>query len=436
VSTLPDDPDATYLPERYRQQVKTKKQRRIYKKLVIAAGVIVIIIVAYVLLSSMLLLPQPYNPLKSPVTTLPTTGEKNPAPEMNVTVTVTPGYILGTGISTLNSADVMTLNDAVSFLRLDFPEKTYELISANLTDRYAGHRLYEFTIHAADSPAGTGILVFEDAVSGDPFTPGQENARITAEQAKDLAGKTFPTLHPDQVRVRYSAIPNAGRIWDFSFVLGTSTILRGSIDTETGLISSYTRTLQKLGRPALPVLEMPDAQKIAERYISDQNGPVAVNTSGGTYSPLGSPSDPVAGQYLFPFSRIVNGIPCDDDGFVIGVDSVTGEVTVYERNWSAPDNAFSVAAEPFVLKREATFTVLQRAKETFPASVDGLRIVYAEIRWKDQHPYGVSPRPGSIPLAWKVGFEDDIIRANRSAQPALAWVDAQTGKILDFQYRH
>jgi hypothetical protein len=159
VSTLPDDPDATYLPERYRQQVKTKKQRRIYKKLVIGAGVIVIIIVAYVLLSSMLLSPQPFNPLKSPVTPLPTTGEKTPAPEVNVTVSVTPGYILGTGISTLNSADVLTLNDAVSFLRLDFPEKTYELISANLTDRYAGHRLYEFTIHAADSPAGTGILV-------------------------------------------------------------------------------------------------------------------------------------------------------------------------------------------------------------------------------------------------------------------------------------
>jgi len=68
--------------------------------------------------------------------------------------------------------------------------------------------------------------------------------------------------------------------------------------------------------------------------------------------------------------------------------------------------------------------------------VSGLRIVSAEIKWKDQHPYGVTPRPGSIPLAWKVVFDDDIIRTNSSAKPAVAWVDAQTSSILDFEYQH
>ncbi|MDP2797833.1 MAG: hypothetical protein Q8N94_10030 [Methanoregula sp.] len=68
MSTRPDDPDATYLPERYRQQVKAKKQRRIYKKLGAAGIVIMVFIVAYLLLISMLPVPLPSNPLKSPVT--------------------------------------------------------------------------------------------------------------------------------------------------------------------------------------------------------------------------------------------------------------------------------------------------------------------------------------------------------------------------------
>jgi hypothetical protein len=80
--------------------------------------------------------------------------------------------------------------------------------------------------------------------------------------------------------------------------------------------------------------------------------------------------------------------------------------------------------------------VLQKAQETYPALASGLRILSAEIRWKDQHPAGITPRPGSIPLGWKIEFDDDIIRANSSAEPAVAWVDVQTGSILDFEYRH
>ena len=158
--------------------------------------------------------------------------------------------------------------------------------------------------------------------------------------------------------------------------------------------------------------------------------------SEGRYFPLGSPSDPVAGQYVFIYNRIVNNIPCEDDGFIVGVDSVTGDITAYERHWNAPDNAFSVASEALVLKREATYAVLKQAKETYPESLNGLRIISADIKWKDPHLPGVTPRPGSIPLAWKVTFDDDIIRANNSAIPAVAWLDAQTGSILDFLYRH
>ncbi|MDP2797834.1 MAG: hypothetical protein Q8N94_10035 [Methanoregula sp.] len=363
--------------------------------------------------------------------------EQPTAPVVNVTIAVTPGFVLGTGISTLHSPDMLSLDKAVSILREEYPAETCTLISANLTDRYSGQMLYEFIIQpGVSSSIETRFVVFIDAVTGDPYTQGQENTRITQRQAQDLARKAFPGIQPDRVRVRYSASPESGRTWNFALIKGNTPILTGTMDAETGLISSFTQTIQKVGRPAGPVIGMPAAQKIADHYISGQNDPVAVNLSEGWYFPLGSPSDPVAGHYVFIYNRIVNDIPCEDDGFITGVDSVTGEITAYERHWSAPDNAFSVTSEPLVLKREATFAVLRQAKETYPESVSGLRIVSAEIRWMDQHPSGVIPRPGSIPLAWKVTFDDDIIRTNSSAKPAIAWLDAQTGSILDFKYQH
>jgi hypothetical protein len=437
VSTRPDDSDATYLPERYWQQVRAKKQRRIYKQLLTAGIVIVVFIIAFFLLNGILQVPQLSTPIKSPVTPSLPTGEQNLPFVVNVTTAVTPGYETETGISALHSPDMLSLNNAVSFLRMDFPAETYTLISVNLTDQYSGHMLYEFVIQPVDrSLTGTPFTVYDDAVTGEPYTPGQENARITMEQAQDLARKAFPGIRSDQIRVRYSASPESGRIWNFALIKGTTPILTGTMDAETGLISSFTQTIQNVGRAVGPVLDMTDAQKIADTYISGHNGPVAINMSDSGYFPLGSPSDPVAGHYVFIYNRIVNNIPCEDDGFIMSVDSETGEIIAYERHWNSPDNAFSVTSEPLVLKREATFTVLQRATETYPELGGGLRIVSAEIKWKDQHSYGVIPRPGSIPLAWKVTFDDDIIRANSSAKPAMAWVDAQTGGILDFEYRH
>ena len=437
MSTRSDDNDAPYLPDRYKQQVRAKKQRRIYKKLTAAGLVIVVFIVAIFLIISILPPASPSTPIQNPVTPVQTMAEQTPHSTGNVTAAVTPGLIMGTGISTLQSPDTLSLDKAEAFLREEYPGETYRIASANLTDRYNGHVLYEFTIlPTVSSSTETRSTVFIDAVSGDPYTPGQQNARITATQAQDLAREAVPGIQPDNVRVRYQDSSDYGQVWNFIFVKDTAPVVTGSMDAETGMILSFTRVVKKWTRPAEPVIDPSAAQAIAERFIADRNGPVAINMSAGQYIPQGSPSDPVAGQYRFIFSRIVNEFPCDGEGFVIEVDSVNGDITSYERYWSAPDNAFSITSEPFVLKREATFAVLQQAKETKPESADGLRIESAEIAWKDQQTRGIIPRPGSIPLAWKVVFTDDVIRANRSAQPAVAWVDAQTGSILDFVYKH
>jgi hypothetical protein len=215
-----------------------------------------------------------------------------------------------------------------------------------------------------------------------------------------------------------------------------SALLTGSFDAETGQLTSFTRIISLAERPDNAIIDNTSAKKIAERYISDRSGPVSIGLATEQYSHLDISSSPVAGTWIFVFNRIVQDYPCDVDGFTIAVDSVSGEVTSYERRWSAPDYAFIVAPEPLELKREATYTVLRKAQDTYPGLASGVRVISADIRWNDGHPAGTVPRPASILLGWKVVFDDDLIRKMPTPIPAVAWVDVQSGSLISFEYNH
>ncbi|MGA2913623.1 MAG: YcdB/YcdC domain-containing protein [Methanoregula sp.] len=435
-----------YLPERYKQQIEAKKRRRLIKKIAVICAVIMIIIVVYVVLSGVLV-----GSLNQYLHTLPESAE--PSPETlpvssstafmttmtgNMTVDVTPAIIIGTSVPARLVSGMLSLNDSIAAVRQDYPESMYTIISVNLTDRFLNSSLYEFRLKKAESSsADPGFPVFIDARTGDPYTPGQESARISADQAKNLVQEIFLIVNPDRIMIKYNNSPDSVKAWIFTVQHDSRTIITGSLDPDTGQITSFSRTISLQGRQADPVLDRSAAQKIADRYIIDRNGaPLPINMSAARYDPLGFPNESVAGQYVFVYNRIVQDIPCDYDGFTISVDSVTGEITEYNRRWTSPDNAFSVAVDPVVERYEAIFSVQQRAQETFPASASGLKIISAEIRWEDMHPPRSIPRPGSISIAWKIQFDDDIIRAKQWPVPATGWVDARTGKILDFYYQH
>ena len=436
---------AAYLPERYRQQIEAKKRRRLIKKIVVICALITISMVVYMVLSGGLgsLLSQSTKPPES--TELSTETLSFPSPtasqtnqSRNSTGSNPPAVIFGTGITDQPVSGVLSLTEAIASLRQDYPDPPYTLISANLTNQYTNNSLYEFRIRPAGSPLiDPGFPVFIDAGTGDPYIPGQEIARISAIQAKNLVRDTFFIMYPDRIRVRYYDSPDSAKAWIFSVHQENTTIITGSLDPDSGQIVSFSRAVSRQGRQGDPVLETGVAQEIADRYIVDRNGaPLPVKMSESWYDPLGFSGESVAGHYVFVYNRIVQGIPCDNDGFTISVDSVTGEVTEYERRWNSPDNAFSVAVDPLVKRYEAIFLVQQKAQETFPASASGLRIISTEIRWDDLRPPGNMPRPGSISIAWKVQFDDDSIRAKQWAVPASGWIDARTGEVLDFNYEH
>jgi hypothetical protein len=446
VNKDPRNSGGAYLPERYKQQIEAKKRRRLIKKVAVVCAVVVVAALVYGLMSGALVNPLNQNPnlppeipdhsqkalpVASPTTTrIPVIG--------NMNLAITPAMIIGTGLPSEPDSGMLSLNEAIISLRQDYPESAYTLVSVNLTNHYTNSNIYEFRIRQTDSPStDPGFTAFIDAFTGDPYTPGQKSARISAEQAKYLVQEVFLIPGTDRIRVRYDNSPDSVRAWIFTIFRDNSTIISGSLDTDTGQFISFSRTIARLGRPVDPSLDISAAQGIADNYIIERNGaPLPVNMSEVRYESLGFPDEAVAGYYVFVYRRMVQNIPCDYDGFTISVDSVTGEITEYNRRWFSPDNAFSVAVDPLVKRYEAIFSVQQKAKEIFPDSASSLKIISAEIRWEDMHHPGVIPRPGSISTAWKVQFDDDIIRSEEWLVPATGWVDARTGKILDFYYRH
>ena len=442
----PKDTASIYLPERYKQQIEAKKRRRLIKKIVAIGIVVALSVLSYLIFSGAL-----SNSLNQPLPSLP--GSKIEVPEIsptspysepvsaltgNTTAIRNSNTTLGKDVPPQPTLDTQSLDNATASLRQDYPAPVYTLISVNETDVFADRTLYEFTIKQVNiSQDSSGFSVFIDPKTGEIYTPGQENAKITAEKAKNIVIEAFPLLHPDRVRVRYSNSPDSVRAWVFTMFQDNMTILTGAIDPETGQIFSFTRSIPWEGRQTDPLLDSTAAQKIADRYVFDKNRALLpLNMSEAQYNPLRFPQKTVAGHYVFIYNRIVQEIPCDKDGFTISVDSLTGEIIGYDRRWNSPDSAFSVTVDPLVTRSGATFAILKKAQESYPASGDGLSIISAEIRWKDHPSQRSIPRPGSIPLAWKVLFTDEIIRAKQPLVPAVGWVDTQTGTILDINYQH
>lgn len=445
MNKIPKDPGSIYLPDRYKERIEAKKRRRLIKKIAVIGIIVAMVSVFYLILSGALSDSpnQPPFSLPGSIVSAPAVSPTSPPHELttplaqNITEIRNTDIITAKDLTTQPIQNIRSLDNATASLRQDYPAPEYTIISVNGTDRFADRTLYEFRIRPEVSQDSTGFSVFIDSMTGDLYTPGQETAKITAEKAKNIVVDAFPLLNPDRVGVKYNNSPDSGRSWVVTLFRENTTILTGSLDPETGQIFSFTRSVPWEGRQADPLLDMNAAQKIADRYISEKNrAQLPLNMSEPHYNPLIVPQKTVAGHYVFIYNRIVQEIPCDKDGFTISVDSLTGEVVGYERRWNSPESAFSIAMDPLVTRSGATFAVLKKAEETYPASMDGLFIISAEIRWKDHAMPGSIPRPGSIPLAWKVLFTDEIIRAKPLAVPATGWIDIQTGKIIEFYYQH
>ncbi|MDD1689751.1 MAG: hypothetical protein LUQ66_03735 [Methanoregula sp.] len=332
----------------------------------------------------------------------------------------------------------ITRDEATARMQEEYPSSMYTIDHSNLTDRYSGKTLYEFAIVPAESSRyEKNTTVFIDAETGDLYSPLQETAGITIEQAKLRARQAFPAWTIDRVRIKYIDGTQYVRSWEFYLYKDDKELVHGSLDADTGELSTYAIGVTRMGRPENPSITIDAAQQVADREIEERNGVIPVVLSDSRLDPLGMPGEKIAGRYVFVYNRVIRNVPCDSDGFTIVVDSVAGNVIEYRKSWSLPENAVAASSNPAITKDAAIKTVEQEAATIYPASTASLKIVSAELRWKDFHnPDKVVPAPGSIPLAWKVQFDDEFIRAQQWPNPATGWVDAQNGTLMDMYYRH
>lgn len=391
-----DEFNEPYLPARYKEIVRKKRQRRLLKKVGMIAVAVIALVVLYFVFSGFF------------------AGSLNPALSPTPAVTLLQTTVTAATTAMTIPTTILVATTAPATGTTAVPTTGIKVTATDTTE----------PIQTAS--ANTYVTPTEDT-----------SPKITENQAKLIALAAFPDLPTGDMTVELITSPDFGRVWKYMLRAGTTTEASGLLDADSGIIVTFNRTIQAGGRPQNPVLTVDNARQIADSTVNNRNtGILSINMSSGRYIPLATQSGNVAGSYRFVYNRIVQDYPCDADGFIVSVDAVSGAITEYVQRWQTPDNAFMVAEDAIVPRYDATYTVQARAKSIYPSSITGLRILSSDIRWKDRHDPATTPRPATIPLAWKIVFDDDTIRANTGSSPGVGWVDAQTGELLDITYQH
>jgi hypothetical protein len=389
---------------------------------IIIGAAVIILIAAAILITSQP--PGSGTLLQWGIATAPAVTTTEPAPVAN-------------GTTVPRQSPEITEEQATALVREEYWDHEYSITRTSLTDRYTGKILYEFELTPTiGSVAGRNQTVYIDASTGDFYVPSQERAGISAQQAKTLARQAFPHLTPDRVKVRYNNGTQYIQSWEFYLQRDNATLVHGGLDPDTGELSWYAVGIIQRDRPENAMITIDAAQRLAKNEIEKRNGVLPLTMTEARYDPLSMPNEPIAGKYVFVYRRLIKGIPCDSDGLVIDVDSVSGQVTDYWKMWSTPESSVAASVVPAISRDTAITTVQQEASEVYPSSAAGFRIVSAELRWKDFHAPDKVPPLQSIPLAWKVLFDDETIRAQQWPWPQAGWVDGQNGTLLEMNYRH
>jgi hypothetical protein len=441
VSEDSDDFNQPYLPDRYRKKVRENQSRRLRKKIILAGIIVAVVAIVIIVLSGIFSTPGTPSPVSHPTVPLTTTtttasGAPSGTPSTTVAPAETSAFAVGPGVPVQASGSMISLDEAVASLRGYYPADETTITSVNFSSGPV-RSLFGFTLTPYGSHEEDSVFMFIDASTGEPYAPGQENAVVPAAKAKILALSAFPGIHPEQVKVWYANDPVKGGEWQFIFTTKNTVLAKGTLDATTSDTTALFLSVPHTGRPAGTSVDKDRAKATADQYISDHNGgPLPVNMTTIQYQDWGTPSDPAAGEYILTYERIFQDFPVDTDGIVVTVDSVTGQVIGYDKIWTTQDYEFSQTLEQAIAKREATYAVMQAAKTVFPESVESVRIISADIRWNNRNTPGISQRPGSVPLSWKVLFDDATIRGDPSLPQAVGWVDIQTGNVTEMEYRH
>ncbi|WP_292370512.1 hypothetical protein [Methanoregula sp. UBA64] len=230
------------------------------------------------------------------------------------------------------------MENASALVMEDYP-MYYSIAAVNLTSQSYGKLLYEFSLIPKNgAPSSLNRTAWVDAVTGDLYTPAQENAGITIDEAKTRARSAFPPGSVDRVQMKYNDGIRYDRSWEFRLYAGDTELVHGALSPDDGVLDWYALNgPTRFGRPAEPVVSMNAAETTARAEVQNRTGNSRLGLVQSRYDDLGMPDSGVAGQYVFLYSNDRAGKPaCENDGFTVVVDSVSGNVQEYRRTWTKP----------------------------------------------------------------------------------------------------
>ena len=346
----------------------------------------------------------------------------------------------GTGVQANPAVPVMSGGTVIEKLRADFSTANGTPAGIFPTDLYEENAANECSLvpfkdpgrPLADGFTYENITVFNFGTAENYSSPfGKEETRIPIEQAKELVKKTFPNYSPDRIDMEFDE-GYSYRRWEFDMHKDEKQLVRGGLDSKTGEIMYYfipSFYVRDTPEKPDPDVTMESARLAAEKEIRDRNGELPLKLMDSQVNPYG--------KYNLNYRRIIHGVPCLNDGINVGIDALNGKVGSYFKVWEVPEKAVATSSVPAISKEAAIALVEREAKARYPGSAYSFRIVSADLQWMDSYPMDkFIPKPGVIPLAWHIRFNDKTIRAEDLERTNDAWVDAQNGTLLSMEYFH
>jgi len=449
------DENKPYLPERYRQKIREKNRRRAAVRILTITLILVVIAILVFSLSQLQwagLPAAPFFPHSQPapppgvVTTVssdsqtwtPTQGTTRASvpPASSAAAPPVAGYAIGPGVPQQAGSGSLSLVQAEAALRRYCPEDMFTISSVNYSAGSA-RSLFGFTLRTAGGQSPKeDLVVFIDSVSGMPWSSGEETAAIPKEMVSEVILAEFPSEGVSTPGIWYDDSQKEGSVWRFTLASGNMTLVSGSVDAIKGEIRAFARNIPLYGRSADPAVTQETAQGIAEKYVAARTSGLPLTLISSRYDRWGTESVPAAGAYTFSWERRYLDYPVDTDGITVVVDALDGEIIGYDRRWTTAEYAFSQAVVPTIARHDATYAAMEAARAVYPEQIGSVRILSSDLRWNNGQMKGTIPRPGSVPLAWKIVFDDELLRSNASLPPGIAWVDIQTGNVTALEYRH
>lgn len=449
------DENKPYLPERYRQKIRQKNRRRAAVRILTITLITIVIAVLVFSLSQLPWLGLPAIPFSSlpqpsqgpPVVITLNSGSQNgiPAPgtspASSSSVSPAPaspvaGYTIGPGVPQQAGNGSLSLAQAEAALRRYCPEDMFTISSVNYSAGSA-RSLFGFTLQTTGGGfPQEDLIVFIDSASGMPWSEGEETAVFPKEMVRGVVLAEFPDEGISTPFIWYHNEPPTESSWKFTLVSRNMTLLYGSVDATTGEIRAFARNIPFYGRPADPAVTQETAQGIADKYVAARTSGLSLTHISSRYDRWGTESVPAAGAYMFFWERRYLDYPVDTDGITVVVDALNGKIIGFDKQWTTAEYAFSQAIVPTIARHDATYAVMEAARSVYPEQIESVRILSSELRWNNGQMKGTVPRPGSVHLAWKIVFDDEMLRANTKLAPGIAWVDIQTGNVTAIEYRH